>query len=385
MKADEKREILSKTKIDFYRQVKLYQSTLKPTKEIEGVGSALIVGEKSYPSLKMHSVSTKDRENSFLKSGEVVKKDYFDIFRLKAKNILGSTDNSHIRKVDLRIKKEISDIYKSKSEIEFTSEFERELKFDKVVLNKVSGIVGSKNPLLSLLANENTKTSKQIEKYTEHDVKAKDALISLYERGINESQIIHLLSLGEFGINVNRKLVPTRWAITAYDKCIENYLHKRIVGYNVIKNYEICYYKNKSDTHVIIFIPDFYRAEHIEDWEGKVGRDYVSFDNKLKSNEPNNAGGYYATKIGVNEFLDKRKKQAGFIAIRIIRDYEVPLGVVFVRECVRECLKNKVFESYDLNEIHKYLRENYPVFYNHFVKSKVLNEIGKQSRLDEFF
>ena len=141
----------------------------------------------------------------FFKSAEVVKKDYFDIFRLKAKNILGSTDNSHIRKVDSRIKKEISDIYKSKSEIEFTSEFEKELKFDKVVLNKVSGIVGSKNPLLSLLANENTKTSKQIEKYTEHDVKAKDALVSLYERGINESQIIHLLSLGEFGISVNRK------------------------------------------------------------------------------------------------------------------------------------------------------------------------------------
>ncbi len=393
MKADDKRKILNQTKIDFYNEIKSYQNTLKPQKEIEGIGSAPIVGEKSYPNLKIHNISTEQRDNSFFKSGEVVKKDYNQIFKLKARNILGSTESTNIRNINDRLKNEISNVYKSKKEIEFTSEFEKELKFDKVVLNKVSGIVGSKNSLLNLSANENTTTSKQIEKYTETDIKAREAIINLYERGINEHQIIHLLALGEFGINVNKKLVPTRWSITAYDQTIEKYLHKKIITYNTIDNFEIYYYKNKSDTHIIILLPDTYMGEHTEDWyndsnsesisQPQVGVDYIGFDNKLKTPEPNNAGGYYATKIAINEFLYNRKKQASFIAIRIIRNYDVPLGVVFVRECVRECLKNQVFKTSNIKEVETYLKQ-YPIHFRHFINSKVLKERKVQTKLKDF-
>ena len=103
MSAQKKRDLLNKTKLDFYKQVKLYQSSLKPTKEIEGFGSIPIVGEKNYPFLKVHNVSTKESDNSFLKSGDIVKKEYNEIFKLKAKNILGSTQQNHIRKVDEKI------------------------------------------------------------------------------------------------------------------------------------------------------------------------------------------------------------------------------------------------------------------------------------------
>lgn len=382
---DYKKKLISKTKLDFYNQIKAYQNTLKPSKEVEGVGSAPIVGEKNYPFLKVHNVSTQDNENSFFKSGDVVKKDYSKIFKLKAKNILGSTQDSHIRKIDDRLKKEIKDIYKSKSEVDFTSSFEKELKFDKVLVNKVSGIVGSKNPLLNINPNENTKTSKQIEKYTTNDVKSREAIIKLYERGINEQQIIHLLALGEFGVNINKKLVPTRWAISAYDQIIEKYLHSKILKYNTIEKYEIYFYQNKSDTHVIIFLPDSYSGEHFEDWEGNTNSDYISYNNKLSTLEPNNGGGYYATKIGINEFLNKRKRQASFIAIRVIRNYEIPLGVVFVRECVRECLKNKVFESNSFDEIKKYVLEKYPMHIDYFINSKVLSERKKQTKVSDFY
>lgn len=385
MKADDKRKILNKTKLDFYKQIKLYQAELKPTKEIEGVGSAPIVGEKNYPYLKVHNVSTEETKNSFFKSGEVVKKDYTEIFKIKAKNILGSTDEGYIKKVDNRLKKEISDIYKSRTEIEFTSEFENELKFDKVLVNKVSGIVGSKNSLHSIEANENTTTSKQIEKYTTEDIKAKDAVLNLYERGVNEHQIIHLLALGEFGLNFNKKLVPTKWAITAYDQMVEKHLHSKILKYNVIKSFEVYYYKNKSDTHVIVLLPDTYSGEHFEDWEGGQGRDYIGVNNRLKTPEPNNAGGYYATKIGVHEHLNERKSQASFVALRVIRNYDVPLGVVFVRECVRECLKNLVFKSNEIKDVEEFLMKNYFLHYKHFISSKVLSERKSQTKLGDFY
>jgi hypothetical protein len=392
MKADDKRKILNQTKVDFYNEIRTYQNTLKPQKEIEGVGSSSIVGEKNYPFLKIHNVSTQDKNNSFFKSGEVVKKEYKDIFKIKAKNILGSTQDTNIRNINDRLKNEISNIYKSKKEIEFTSEFEKELKFNKVVLNKVSGIVGSKNPLLTLSANENSKTSKQIEKYTQTDIKAKEAIITLYERGVNEHQIINLLALGEFGININKKLVPTKWSITAYDQTIEKHLHKKIINYPSIENFEIYYYKNKSDTHIMILLPDTYMGEHFEDWhndsdsvsEPQVGVDYVGFDNRLRTSEPNNAGGYYATKIAINEYLNSRKKQASFIAIRIIRNYDVPLGVVFVRECVRECLKNQVLKTSTLKDVELFLKD-YPTHFKHFINSKVLKERRAQTKLKDFW
>lgn len=385
MSGQERRNILNKTKLDFYKQIKQYQQTLKPTKEIEGIGSAPIVGEKNYPLLKIHNVSTEDKNNSFFKSGNIVKQEYTEIFKTKAKNILGSTQESHIRKTTQRINEEIIDIYKSKKEIEFNSTFQNELKFDKILTNKVSGIMGSKNELESLEATQNTQTSKQIEKYSEGDTKAREAIINLYKQGKNEHQIIHLLALGVFGIQINKKLVPSRWAITAYDQTIEKHLHKEIIKYNSINKFEVYYYKNKSDTHVNILLPDSYHGEHFEDWEGQIKPDYFNNNNKLSTSEPNNAGGYFATKIALHEHLQKRKKQAAAIMIRVIRNYDVPLGVVFVRECVRESFKNKIFETTDFKELQEFVKRKFPIHYPHLINSKVLLEQRKQKKLNQFF
>lgn len=388
----DKKKVLNRTKQEFFKQIKAYQKTLKPTKEIEGFGSAPIVGEKNYPFLQIHNSSNEDKKNSFMNSNSIVKQGYKDIFQLKAKNILGSTQNTHIRKTTDRINQEIVDIYKSKKEIEFNSTFEHELKFDKILTNKMSGIMGSKNELQSLEATQNTKTSKQIEKYSTNDAKAKEAIIKLYEKGKNEQQIIHLLALGAFGVNINKKLVPSKWAITAYDRTIEHHLYKQIIKYNPINQYEVYYYQNKSDTHVNILLPDHYTGTHTEDWANShssewdgFNTDHYNHENKLPTINPLNAGGYYATKIALNEHLDKRKKQASAIMIRIIRDYDVPLGVVFVRECVRESFNKQIFKTTSFKELNTFIKIKFPDHYKHFISSKVLEEQRKQTKLNNFF
>lgn len=386
------KKIINRTKNEFFKQIKAYQKTLKPTKEIEGYGTAPIVGEKNYPFLQIHNSSNEDKANNFMNSGEIVKQGYKEIFHLKAKNILGSTQNTHIRRTTDRINNEIIDIYKSKKAIEFNSTFEKELKFDKVLSNKVSGIMGSKNELESLNATENTSTNKQIEKYESNDAKAKEAVIKLYEHGENEQQIIHLLALGIFGVSINKKLVPSKWAITAYDTMIQNHLHKKILKYNPINQYEVYYYQNKSDTHVNILLPDHYMGTHTEDWANSYSDEWNGFNvdwfnnaNKLSTPKALNAGGYYATKIALNEHLNSRKKQAAAIMIRRIRDYDVPLGVVFVRECVRESFKNQVFKTSSFSELDNFIKTKFPDHYKHFINSKVLKEQKKQMKLNKFF
>ncbi len=384
-----KRDYINKTKLEFYKKIREYQQELKPTKEIEGFGASAIVGEKNYPYLKVHNISTENKDSSYFNTSDIVKQDYSKIIELKAKNILGSTQDVYTKNRTEKITNEIQDIYKSKKAIEFASQFEKELKFDKVLVNKVSGIVGSKNPLLNLEANENTTTSKDIEKYTQEDIKSRQAIISLYEKGVNEHQIINLLALGTFGIEINKKLVPSRWAISAYDQTIEKHLHKNIVKYNSINSYEVYHAKDKGNDFVIILIPDTFSAEVIETWveDGRpvIEADYVGVDNKLHKPQPDTAGGFYATKLPIFEHLNQRKKQASFISVRYIDGYDIPLGVVFVRETVREAMKNKIFSTSDEYELRKFLEFKFKKHFQFYKNSNVLKEQKRQKKLNQFF
>ena len=49
------------------------------------------------------------------------------------------------------------------------------------------------------------------------DLKAKDALVYLYEHNFDENFLSKLLSVGTVGLKDNRKIVPTRWSISAVD------------------------------------------------------------------------------------------------------------------------------------------------------------------------
>lgn len=381
-----KKEILSKTKLEFYKQIKQYQKNFKPTKEIEGFGANAIVGEKNYPELKIYNTSNEDKETSFFNTQEIVKKDYSDIIKLKAKNILGNTNNIYVKKTNNKILEEIQDIYKAKKEVEFTSKFDKELKFNKPVINKLSGILGTKNELKNINLNENAKTSKQIEKYAENDAKSKEAIINLYERGTNEAQIINLLSLGTFGLEINKKIVPSRWAITAYDKIIENYIYKKLLTFKIIENYEAYYHKDKGNAFLIILAPDTFTFENYEftpqDW---YATDYVSINNKLPYPEPKTAGGFFATKVAIFEHLKKRKRQASIICLREIDNYEIPLGVVFVRESVRETMKNKIFTCQTQTQLLTFLKKFHPAHTQKYLQSQTLKEAKKQKKLKEYF
>ena len=385
MSASNKKDFINKTKIEFYKEIKKYQQNLMPTKEIEGFGGSAIVGEKNYPNLKVHNISNSNFESSFFNTNEIVKKDYNDILKLKARNILGSTEEAHKRKVDSRINTELQDVYKSKKAVEFNSEFEKELQFDKVLVNKVSGIVGSRNPLLTLEATENTSTSKNIEKFTTGDVKSREAIISLYEKGTNENQIINLLALGTLGIQSNKRLVPTKWSISAYDQTIEKYLHKKLLKYRVLNEFEVYEYHDKGNYFVEILIPDSFQGEVVEAFTGFVERDYVGLDNKLNKPEPETSGGFYATKIAIFEHLEERKRQAAFVSLRLISGYDIPLGVVFVRECVREALKKKpLFRGTSEKELNEFLSQKYPKHFKLYSESRVLKERKRQRKLGEY-
>lgn len=55
-----------------------------------------------------------------------------------------------------------------------------------------------------------------------------------------------------------------------------------------------------------------------------------------------------------------------------------------VRECAREAMKSKLFESESKKEILEFIKNKFPNHYNFVLNNKVILENSKQKRLGEF-
>ena len=62
----------------------------------------------------------------------------------------------------------------------------------------------------------------------DYDIKATSALEELYKEKIKVDHLQKLLSVGLLGVKMNRRMVPTRWSITATDDIISKKLLEKI-------------------------------------------------------------------------------------------------------------------------------------------------------------
>lgn len=218
----------------------------------------------------------------------------------------------------------------------------------------------------------NPKIDSRVDKVvSDIDLKANPALIYLYEKGFNENFLTKILSIGNLGLKPQRKLVPTRWSITATDDALAKHLLKNIKQYTEI-NYTVYFGSYLGNYFMVLFFPEVWSYELFETYAPKAEwnltnsyqfmTDYEPYEGR-KTYAENCGGGYYAARLPILEKLAKLKKQSSVLALRFITgEYAVPLGVWVVREAVRKTLSNKPIEFSS-----KELMLNYV---NHLVKKK---------------
>jgi len=186
-----------------------------------------------------------------------------------------------------------------------------------------------------------TTSVKSIEKtYYDKDLKAQDAVLNLYHSGIEISKIQKCFSIGMLG--QKRKLVPTKWSITATDDIICKSLTDEILDNSLIDSCRVFSYAHLGNVFSIVLFPHRWVYEMIEAWFSNgvlgFGSDYE--DARGIDHSPAIAGAYFAAKLGVLEYLVEKKIQAGVVILREIRpEYAVPVGVWQIREGVREAMK----------------------------------------------
>ena len=190
--------------------------------------------------------------------------------------------------------------------------------------------------------------------YYDTDLRAADAMMELYRRSVEMSIIQRVLSMGMLGVKKKRKLVPTRWSISATDDIISSMLVKDIEMNPTIDLFEVTRYSHLANYYSIILIPDDrWIFEMIESWftsRGQVATGADNEDERGLNHNPTIAGAYFAARLAVAEHLARRHKKAGAIVLREIHpNYVMPLGVWQIREGVREALKKppQKFERFD--------------------------------------
>jgi hypothetical protein len=180
------------------------------------------------------------------------------------------------------------------------------------------------------------------------DYKAADATFDLYRDNVLFSQIQKAFSTGTMGTAKGRKLVPTRWSITAVDSTLANRLFEEVRHYEILERHLLYQFSSLNNYYAVLLLPSYWQYEWLEAFIHVMGKEELIFGDheqfRPKSEYSNVGGCYYSCKFAVLEALSKMKKQAGAIVLREAYEGYVPLGVFNVRENVRNALAQPPIE-----------------------------------------
>ncbi len=185
--------------------------------------------------------------------------------------------------------------------------------------------------------------------YYDRDLDAAGAIGDLYRKGVLVTRIQKAFSLGMFGVGPRRKIVPTRWSITAVDSSISLDLIDRVKHRPTVDEYRVYGFRIYDNQYVAILLPEPWRFEWIEAWfpnttwnqftaQPYMIGDYEEYFGRTKYARV--GGCYYSTRLAVAEALERERRQAAAIVLReTYPGFIMPLGVWNVRESIRKLME----------------------------------------------
>lgn len=261
----------------------------------------------------------------------------------------------------------------------------------KLGLDTESAPFGPVAPLKNFKTNSFSVDQRLENVYYDKDLHAAEAVVDLYQKGVEVSSIHRVLSMGMLGLQKNRRLVPTRWSISATDDIISVNLTKAIHVYPTIDFFEVYEYSHLGNYYSIILIPDdVWSFEMQEAWfdnNGNLGIG-ADFENAKGLNHyPSIAGAYFAARLGVAEHLLKRRRKAAALVLREIHsDYVMPVGVWQIREGIREALRKKKRQVESFEKALSFACLNLSVSKKEWIRnSEIYKNMREQMRITDFF
>ncbi len=224
---------------------------------------------------------------------------------------------------------------------------------------------GPSAPIERTTLTENPTIPKKVDDVvSDTDLKADYGVFKLYQAHIPYRQIIRLFSMGLLGIKKQRKLVPTEWSITAIDDIVGRSLHREILDYPWINEFQIFGHQALGNNVQVLLIPNSWMFEALEVWFTSTNPHPINNYELVwgrRSYAKELAGAYYAARLPVLEYLKKIRRQAAAIVLLEVYPEWIPIGIWRFREICREAFRK------------------HPINYNTFEESK--DELQKRVKL----
>jgi len=250
--------------------------------------------------------------------------------------------------------------------------------------------IGPSAPLETFKLEDNPKVPKVVDRVTsDTDMKAVVGVMDLFNDGIRQEHITRLLSVGTLGQRKRRRLVPTKWSITATDDIIGRRLHREVLKYDWINEFRVSIDHALGNTVALLFLPDAWKFEAMESWLGGFNPPIITdheWSRGRKDYARSVAGAYYATKLPALEYLVEKRRQAGVIVFMEIDPQQwVPLGVWRFREIAKRALVTNIKNFASLEEALSEIGSHLRIPMQRWLEtSKVYAEYRTQTKLTDF-
>lgn len=242
----------------------------------------------------------------------------------------------------------------------------------------------------------NARWDHHVEKaYFDTDLKAVDAVRELYGKGVLVSKIQRAFSVGAFGLEGNRRLVPTRWSITAVDDILSKDLMRKVRDFPELGEFRVYESRYLDNVFEVLMIPGLWSYEAIEAWypgttwnpNGKwavMFGDREGYDGRTTYAEI--GGCYYSARLAVCEQLVKERRQATVLVLREARPgYIMPVGVWQVRENVRNAMRQAPYTFGSLEPALRWIATRFQIPLETWIsKSELLKKALFQRKITDY-
>jgi len=331
---------------------------LTNTKEFFGPSTSVFVGRKGYPVVGVGPMTILEGAESDVELGRLEEpSEWFA-------QGLGMEEIVELRSATLRAKRgediksrsnfvsDMTEIALAKQPVDVELTFKSKPSFN-LSFSDITRPTGASVNVEKMNVTGNSKIPKKVDRIVSDELRASEAAKGLYDLGLDVYKVAVILSSGTLGLRSAKKMVPTRWSITATDDLIFKKLAAQLKEYPTVDSYYV-YESSYMDNHFqILLMPSLFEYENFEAWfPGSVWNDafgqrpviveeYEGFKGR-KRYAAEEGGGYYAARLAVAEALHTMRRQAGVVVFREIHPrYFIPLGVWVVRETVRDAFRKR--------------------------------------------
>jgi DNA repair protein NreA len=365
-------------------------------KEFFGENYNVFVGKYGYPDVNVGLLNINEpKKDETIDNPLLWSQDEYDINKIiqLRSSLINSNFKAQVKGFNDRFMDLVKDVSLTDRPVDTEITLEKKPQF-KLTFNQDTTPFGPSIRLEKARVTENVHIPTKVDKIVNDDLKATEGLTELHKKGFDGYYLTKIFSVGNLGLNVNKKLVPTRWSITAVDDTLGKDIIDEIKDYSVTSEYQLYFGGYLGNNYLIMFLPEVWSYELFEmmtsnqsaessmhDWENYYGR---------KTYAEETAGGYYAARFSILQRLKSVKRQATVLALRLVTDdYWAPLGVWVVREAVKKAMSNKPLEFASkedmINHVIAFAKKEFRYDLNPMIKnSELLRQIKTQKKIGDF-